>query len=79
MGTTTSGAGTTTYPQRVATAVAAAMTAGGWSEKALAETTGIARVTLRRRLAGSPFTVAELAAIAAALDTTVTELLQDAA
>lgn len=77
MGTNDSGIGS--YPHRVATTVAGAMTASGWSEKKLAETTGIARVTLRRRLAGSPFTVAELAAIAAALDTTVTALLQDAA
>lgn len=78
MGTRTSGTGTT-YPHRVAAAVTAAMAAGNWSEKALAETTGIARVTLRRRLAGSPFDVAELAAIATALGTTVSALLEDAA
>lgn len=77
MGTTTSG--TPTYSQRVADAVAAAMTAGGWSEKALAEATGIARVTLRRRLAGSPFDVSELAAIATALNTSVSALLEQAA
>ena len=67
-------------PQRVAQAVAEAMEAGGWSEKGLAEATGIPRVTLRRRLAGSAFNVAELAAIASALGTTVTALVaEDAA
>jgi len=67
-------------PQRVAQAVAAAMEAGDWSEKALADATGIPRVTLRRRLAGSAFNVAELAAIAAVLETTVTALVaEDAA
>lgn len=56
------------------------MEAGGWSEKAMAETTGIPRVTLRRRLAGAAFNVAELAAISEALGTTVSELLgEDAA
>lgn len=69
----------TTYPQRVAAAVTEAMETGGWSEKALAEKTGIARVTLRRRLAGSPFDVSELAAIASALGTTVSALLAEAA
>lgn len=67
-------------PTRVAQAVAAAMEAGGWSEKALADATGIPRVTLRRRLAGSAFNVAELAAIASTLETTVTALVaEDAA
>lgn len=67
-------------PQRVALAVAAAMKAGDWSENALADATGIPRVTLRRRLAGSAFNVAELAAIASALETTVTALIaEDAA
>lgn len=67
-------------PTRVAQAVAAAMEAGGWSEKAMADATGIPRVTLRRRLAGSAFNVAELAAIAATLGTTVTALVaEDAA
>lgn len=71
---------TTAYPIRVAQAVTEAMNAGGWSEKALAETTGIPRVTLRRRLAGAAFNVAELAAIADALGTTVSELIgEDAA
>lgn len=71
---------TNTYPTQVAQTVAAAMQAQGWSEKALAEATGISRVTLRRRLAGAAFNVAELAAIADALGTTVSDLLnQDAA
>lgn len=70
----------TNYSARVALRVAAAMEAGGWSEKAMAETTGIPRVTLRRRLAGAAFNVAELAAISEALGTTVSELLgEDAA
>jgi transcriptional regulator with XRE-family HTH domain len=67
------------YSARVAVTVAAAMEAGGWSEKALAEATGIPRVTLRRRLAGAAFNVAELAAIAEALGTTVTDLVDRAA
>lgn len=69
---------TTTH--RVALAVAQAMEAGGWSEKALAEATGIPRVTLRRRLAGAAFTTAELDAIAKTLDTSVSALVaEDAA
>lgn len=71
---------TNTYPRQVSQTVADAMTAQGWSEKAMAEATGIPRVTLRRRLAGAAFNVAELAAIAAALGTTVSALIdQDAA
>lgn len=67
----------TNYSARVASRVAAAMESGGWSEKALAETTGIPRVTLRRRLAGAAFNVAELAAIAAALEVTVSTLIDE--
>lgn len=70
---------TPTYAQRVAHTVSAAMQAGDWSEKALAESTGIPRVTLRRRLAGSPFDVSELERIAAALGTTVSALLTEGA
>lgn len=69
----------TNYSARVAAKVAEAMEAGGWSEKAIAEATGIPRVTLRRRLAGAAFTVAELHAIAATLGTTVTALVDEAA
>lgn len=69
----------TTFPLRVARTVTDAMQVGGWSEKALAEKTGIPRVTLRRRLAGSPFDVSELARIADALNTTVRELLGEVA
>lgn len=81
MGTTVDDMDTNPHTaQRVARAVAAAMEAGGWSEKALAESTGIPRVTLRRRLAGSAFNVAELAAIASVLETTVVALVaEDAA
>lgn len=42
----------------------------------LAERTGIARSTLLRRLSGaSPFTVAELAAVAGALDVSLSDLI----
>lgn len=72
---------TNTYQRQVAETVAHAVGAGGWSEKALAEVTGIPRVTLRRRLTGSSaFNVAELAAIADALGTNVSDLIgRDAA
>lgn len=71
---------TNTYSERVAAKVAAAMEAGGWSEQRMAEATRIPRVTLRRRLAGAAFNVAELAAIAEALGTTVSALIdRDAA
>lgn len=80
MGTTVFYMDTDTYPERVARTVGEAMKAGGWSEKALAEATRIPRVTLRRRLAGSAFTIAELYAIAQTLETTVTDLVgEDAA
>lgn len=69
----------TDFPLRVAQVVTEAMTAGGWSEKALAEATGIPRATLRRRLIGSPFDVAELSRIAATLGTTVSDLLGEVA
>lgn len=67
----------TNYSARVASKVADAMEAGGWSEKAMAESTGIPRVTLRRRLAGAAFNVAELAAIADTLGTTVSALVNE--
>lgn len=44
------------------------------SEQALANETGIPRVTLRRRLAGAPFTTDELFAIAPILGTTPSRL-----
>lgn len=69
----------TNYSARVAAKVAAAMESGGWSEKALAEATGIPRVTLRRRLAGAAFNVAELASIAATLDVAIADLVDEAA
>jgi transcriptional regulator with XRE-family HTH domain len=67
----------TNYSARVAAKVAAAMEAGGWSEKAMAEATGIPRVTLRRRLAGAAFNVAELSAVASTLGTTVSALVDE--
>jgi transcriptional regulator with XRE-family HTH domain len=63
------------YPQIVAEAVKQAMTAANHTEASLSEASGIPRVTLRRRLLGvTPFTVAELAAIAAALGVSVEDL-----
>lgn len=67
----------TNYSARVASRVTTAMEVGGWSEKAMAEATGIPRVTLRRRLSGAAFNVAELAAIASALNLTVAYLIDE--
>lgn len=59
------------FPAQVASSVAAAIQAAGESTKSVADATGIARVTLIRRLTGTtPFTVAELALIAHHLNTT---------
>lgn len=56
------------------------MDVGGVSVKALAEATGIARMTLARRLTGnSGFTVNELDALAAYFDTTPAALVEVAA
>lgn len=70
-----------TSPQAIiATAVTEAMQSKGKSTKALAEETSIPRVTLTRRLRGvSPFTVAELAAIAEVLDCRLSDFIRDAA
>ncbi len=65
---------------RVAEAVREAVAARGISQIALSEATGIPRVTLIRRLNGhSPFTIAELAAIAEHLGVTVSDLVAVAA
>jgi transcriptional regulator with XRE-family HTH domain len=64
----------TAVVQRVGTA----MTLRGYSQKKLAEATGIPRVTLTRRLAGSvPFNVNEIAAIADALGYPLSYFLAD--
>lgn len=56
------------YSVLVAENVQVAMLSAGFSQASLAETTGIPRVTLIRRLQGvTAFTVAELDAIAKAL------------
>ena len=48
------------------------------SEAALAEAATIPRVTLRRRLAGAPFTTDELFAVADVLGTTAANLIAPA-
>lgn len=59
------------FSEQVARSVATAIEAAGENPKSIADATGIARMTLVRRLTGtSPFTVAELAVIARHLDTT---------
>lgn len=64
------------YAKAVAHATYAAMVAGGETQLGLSEKTGIPRTTLARRLAGSsPFTVAELAAIADVLGIPVISLV----
>jgi len=68
------------FPTKVARSVAAAIEAAGESTKSVADATGIARVTLIRRLTGTtPFTVAELALIARYLDTTPDKFMTEAA
>jgi Na+/phosphate symporter len=65
-----------TFPQVVAANVGTAIRAAGESVKGVAESTGIARVTLIRRLSGvTPFTVAEIAAIANHLHVTPAQLI----
>lgn len=65
---------------RVAEAVRSRMTEQNVSQVSLSEATGIPRATLIRRLQGhSPFTVAELVAIANHLGVTASDLLAVAA
>lgn len=68
----------TTLSQAVAQTVREAMVTADLSELALSETTAIPRVTLRRRLRGSPFTTDELERVALALDTTMSALVSQA-
>jgi len=67
--------------QSRAASIRDAIKQAGFTPFSLAEATGIPRTTLNRRLLGvSPFNTEELDAIAAALDTSVAELLiEDAA
>lgn len=75
MDTTASVAQTTT--QRVAAAVRGLVAEQAISELALAERSGIPRVTLRRRLAAqSPFTVQELADVGDVLGLSPLAILQ---
>ncbi|HEY9353775.1 MAG TPA: helix-turn-helix transcriptional regulator [Nocardioides sp.] len=65
-----------TFSERVARRVRSVMDAAGMSQNELADRSGIARVTLRRRLDGhSAFTLNESERIAAALGTSLDELL----
>ena len=64
----------------VADRVVAAMQSKGATRLGISEATGIPRTTLLRRLSGaSSFTVAELHAIARALEVPVRDLIEDAA
>ena len=66
----------------VAEAVREHIAIAGETQLSIAEVTGIPRTTLMRRLSGvTPFTVAELAAIASALGCTLGDLIvhEDAA
>lgn len=64
----------------VADRVVAAMETKGATRLGISEATGIPRTTLLRRLSGaSSFTVAELDAIARALEVPVRDLIGDAA
>lgn len=66
--------------QTVASRISDLMASNGVSTKALADQTGIARMTLARRLTGnSPFTIAELDALAAHFNTTTAALVSEAA
>lgn len=67
---------TTPSDHLVAGKIREEMATRGVSVKELADTTGISRMTLTRRLTGhSSFTIAELAAIAAHFDTTTDKLV----
>lgn len=62
--------------ERIARAVSAALRDAGISQRKASARTGIAINTLTRRLTGySPLNVAELAALADLLDTTVSDLI----
>lgn len=62
----------------VATIIAEAMDAAGLSERQLVEATGIPRTTLKRNLAFGDFKVPHLIAIATALGTAGSQILEQA-
>lgn len=62
----------------VATIIADAMQAAGVSERQLVEATGIPRTTLKRNLAFGDFKVPHLVAIAQALGTAGSQILEQA-
>lgn len=65
-----------TRTEQVAAAVEAARTSAGIGKDRLADQSGIPQTTLKRRLAGvSPFTVAELDAVASVLGVEIETLL----
>lgn len=67
---------TKNYAKTVAKAVSEAIKAGGKTQVEISTKTGIPRATLARRLSGlTPFTVAELAAIATELEIPLTYLV----
>jgi len=62
--------------EQVAQTVAEAIRAAGHSQRQVAEGTGIALVTLNRRLTGhTPFTIAELSAVAKFLGCSVSDFI----
>lgn len=65
----------TEYPVRVAEVVQTRLAAAEITTRNLSERTGIARMTLARRLTGSsPFTVSELALIAPLIEMSVSDI-----
>lgn len=67
---------TTTFPARIARSVGAAIEQAGRTSTSVADAIGIPRSTLRRRLIGAtPFTVAEIEAVALHLHMTPEALM----
>lgn len=68
-----------TFSRAVASALATALVAYNWSQRDLAEATGIPLATLNRRLRGqSPLLITETAAICDALGISIAILMTDA-
>lgn len=63
------------HTEAVTAAVRAAIETAGTTANAVAKATGIPQATISRRLAGSPFTVNELGAIADHLGITLQQLI----
>lgn len=68
----------TDFPANFARVVVERMKASGFSDSEFATAANIPRETLRRRLRGESFKANEMAAVAAALGTTITELARAA-